>query len=97
MHRLSTEEFERALAIPCVVDGCNGIAIPTKKDGRFYPHRGNVFINVPASFVIPKCDKCGTDMFTEDLHQALIQVLEVEYQEHADLIRKIVEKDAKVQ
>jgi hypothetical protein len=97
MHRLSTAEFERALAIPCAVDGCNGIAVPVKKDGRFYLHRGNVYINVPESFVIPKCDKCGMDMFTEELHRALLQVLEVEYQVHAEMIRKIIAKDAAVQ
>ncbi len=97
MHRLTPREFETALSVPCAIDGCGGIAVPTKKDGRFYPHRGNVWINVPESFVIPKCDKCGLDMFSEDLHKALIQVLEVEYQKHADMIRKIVSKNQPAQ
>jgi hypothetical protein len=66
--------------------------VPTAKDGRFYPHRGNVYINVPSSFVIPKCERCGTDMLTDDLYKALLQVLEVEYQRHAAMIREIVGK-----
>jgi hypothetical protein len=32
------------------------------------------------------------DMFTDELHKALIQLLEVEYQRHADLIKKVVTK-----
>lgn len=82
-------------AIPCAVEGCGGLAVPTQKDGRFYLHRGNVFINVPPSFVIPKCNRCGMDMFTDELGKVLIQVLEVEYQQHADLIKTIVTKHAK--
>jgi hypothetical protein len=37
------------------------------------------------------------DMFTEELGKVLIQVLEVEYQQHADLIKTIVTKHAKAQ
>ena len=84
--------------IDCAVEGCGGKAVPTQKDGRFYIHRSNnvdypqVFINVPPSFVIPKCNRCGMDMFTDELYKALLQVLEVEYQLHADLIKAIVAK-----
>ena len=79
-------------SIACAIDGCGGTAVPTQKDERFYLHRGNVFINVPPSFVIPKCNRCGMDMFTDDLAKALVQVLEVEYQLHAELIRDITRK-----
>lgn len=79
-------------SIACAVEGCGGLAVPTTKDGRFYLHRGNVFINVPPSIVIPKCNRCGMDMFTDELHKMLLQVLENEYQQHAELIRSIVAK-----
>jgi len=77
--------------IACVNDGCDGVAIPVAKDGRFYEHR-EVFINVPSNFMIPKCQKCGTDIFDETLYKALIQALENEYQQHADIIAECRER-----
>jgi len=83
-------------AIECAVEGCGGWAVPTRKDGRFYEHRG-VFINVPERIVIPKCGTCGMDIFTDDLYKALLQVLETEYLLHADMIKSIKAKhEAKV-
>jgi len=84
-------------SIPCAVDGCGGLAVPTAKDGRFYEHRG-VHINIPKNFVIPKCNLCGMDIFTDDLYQVLLQVLETEYVLHADMIKGIRAKhEAKAQ
>lgn len=80
------------MTVKCAVEGCGGTAVPTQKDGRFYPHRGNVFINVPRSFVIPKCNRCDMDMLTDELLAALTEVLEVEYQVHAAMIRTITKK-----
>ncbi len=79
----------------CPREGCGGSARAVRKDGRFYTHR-NVQINVPASFVIPRCEKCQKDFMTDAMFVALTSVLEVEYQRHVDMIRKIFkrQKDA---
>lgn len=77
--------------IPCVTEGCDGIAVPTQKDGRFYEHR-EVIINVPKDFAIPKCQKCGTDVFDEALYKALVQILEKEYQRDAAMIAECRER-----
>lgn len=76
-----------SLSIPCSNEkkGCSGRVRPVRKDGRFYPHRG-ILINVPSSFVIPRCDTCGEEVLTDELREALAKVLEVEYQRDANLI-----------
>jgi hypothetical protein len=81
----------------CPVEGCPGTCRPYKGDGRFYVHR-EVHINIPTSFTIPKCDVCLQDAFpNEDLYTALVGVMEIEYQRHADMIRSIKEQAARVQ
>jgi hypothetical protein len=89
---LSPDGAESVKSIPCAVENCGGMAVPTRKDGRFYLHR-DVWINVPPHIVIPKCDRCGMDMFTDDLYKVLLQVLEVEYQVHAEMIKTIRSKN----
>ncbi len=61
------------------------------KDGRFYTHRG-IRINVPAAFGIPKCGKCEKDVMTDAMFVALTAVLELEYQRHVDIIRKVMKR-----
>ncbi len=96
MRRLhSLEEIRHMKSLACAVEGCGGTAVPTQKDGRFYLHRGNVFINVPKDFAIPKCERCGMDMFTDELYKELLLLLESEYQVHAEMIRDIVAKSEK--
>jgi hypothetical protein len=94
MFNLQNPAGNNVAKVLCPVEGCGGVAVPCYKDGRFYVHRGNVFINVPKTFMIPKCDRCGTDLFPEGsgLDTALVQVLEAEYQLHADMIRGIVQQ-----
>jgi len=81
----------------CPAKGCNGKVFPVAMDGRFYIHR-NMWINMPRTFVIPRCDTCAQDWFTKDLEVATNEVLEAEYQIHADMIKKVIQKaQAKVQ
>lgn len=56
-----------------------------RKDGRFHVHRG-VHINLPSSIVIPRCGKCEGDVILEELRDVITEVLEQEFQEHAEWI-----------
>ena len=86
--------FERTFK--CPREGCGGLSRAVRKDGRFYTHRG-VQINVPASFVIPRCEKCHKDFMTDSMFVALTQLLEIEYQRHVDMIRKIIKRQKEAQ
>ncbi len=87
--------FERT--VKCPREGCGGEVHPCKKDGRFYTHR-NIQINVPETFVIPKCDRCQRDVPLNDtLYVALTKVLEAEYQRHADLIKTVLARQKEAQ
>lgn len=81
--------FERSFR--CPREGCGGLSRAVRKDGRFYTHRG-VNINVPENFIIPRCEKCQKDFMTDAMFVALTQVLEIEYQRHADIIRKVLKR-----
>jgi len=70
----------------CPHKGCTGVLRKVRKDGRFYVHRG-VYINVPASITIPRCSRCGKDSLSDELRDAVTQVLENEYQQHVDWIK----------
>lgn len=67
---------------------CNGNVIECAKEGRFYEHRG-VIILLPSYFSIPRCVGCNQDWFSDDLIKRLEIVLDVEYMQHADLIKAI--------
>ena len=82
--------------IPCIFEGCDGRALPLKKDGRFIQHR-KVLINVPEEIAIPRCGKCQRDLITKDVERMLTGVLENEYQRHAHIIKPIFAKNRKIQ
>ena len=74
----------------CLQPKCGGILRKVRKDGRFFKHRG-VYINLPSSIVIPRCGKCNTDSISNKLRDVITQVLETEFQEHAEIIMEALE------
>jgi len=78
---------------PCQQEGCRGTAIPLAKDGRFYAHptHGWLFVCIPAHFLIHRCSNCGRDWLTEPNQKLVNDFLEESFQEHASLIRGVVD------
>lgn len=71
-------------------DDCKaGAVVPVAKDGRFLQFKG-VYINLPASFVLPRCNHCNADWVSPEDRKRLDKVLAEEYAEHEEVIQLIV-------
>lgn len=77
----------------CGDEKCPGLAIPTAKDGRFYQHPKHDWLRIaiPADSIVHRCNTCNADWLYDDNHTKIPAFLESSYQEHATMIKGIVD------